>query len=260
VEEGWLALQTGKWWQGDFKRGGFTHGMTVGGRHGDAGLEIGRKTLAPIFDFVADARKAEKPFFIWYAPMMPHQPHTPPQRLLDKYKDAAPSLHIAKYWAMVEWFDETVGDLLAFLEKEGLAENTIVAYVADNGWIQNTDEPKYAPRSKQSQYDGGLRTPIMLRWPGRIVPRKSGTIISSLDLYPTVMKACGVKFAEDLPGVDLLDDAAIAARKTIFGECFTHNSKDLTNPAASLRWRYVIEDGWKRSSRPRNRKIIGRPM
>ena len=68
---------------------------------------------------------------------------------------------------------ETCGDLLGYLDREGLAENTIVVYVADNGWIQNVDAPRYAPKSKQSQYDGGLRTPIMIRWPGHVAPTMS---------------------------------------------------------------------------------------
>lgn len=245
VQNGYLALQTGKWWQGEFTRGGFTHGMTRGGRHGDQGLDIGRKTMQPIYNFIRDARTAHKPFFVWYAPMMPHDPHTPPARLLEKYKDAAPSPHVAKYWAMIEWFDETIGELLAHLDQEGLAENTIVVYVTDNGWIQNVDAPKYAPRSKQSQYDGGLRTPILLRWLGKIAPQRNETAVSSLDLLPTLLAACGIIHPEGLPGINLLDNGAIAGRKAVFGECFTHNSKDLENPAASLRWRYVIRDDWK---------------
>ena len=76
-EKGYLSLQTGKWWQGDFSRGGFTHGMTKGNRHGDDGLDIGRKTMQPIYDFVGNARKDGKPFFVWYAPMPPHSPHPP---------------------------------------------------------------------------------------------------------------------------------------------------------------------------------------
>ncbi len=245
VANGYLALQTGKWWQGEFQRGGFTHGMTKGGRHGDAGLEIGRKTMQPIYDFIGEAKKAEKPFFVWYAPLLPHDPHTPPQRILDKYKDKTPSIHQAKYWAMVEFFDETIGDLLGHLDKEGLTKNTIVVYVTDNGWIQNLETPKYAPRSKQSQYDGGLRTPLMVRWPEKVAPLMSDKVVSSVDIYPTVLNACGIKVQEGLPGVDLLDAKAVDARKAIYGDCYTHNSKDLANPAASLRWRYVIEDDWK---------------
>src|SRR4030095_9560260 len=160
--QGYLSFQTGKWWQGHFKSGGFTHGMSLGdedhgGRHGDLGLRIGREGTQPTFDFIAMAQVEKKPFLVWYAPMLPHQPHTAPERIIEKYKSAAPSLHVARYWANVEWFDETCGQLLDFLNKQGLAENTIVAYVTDNGWIQDPTAAKYAPKSKQSPYDGGLR-------------------------------------------------------------------------------------------------------
>lgn len=242
---GYLALQTGKWWQGDFTRGGFTHGMTKGERHGDAGLDIGRKTMDPIYQFIAEAKKAEKPFFVWYAPMLPHTPHNPPKRLLDLFKDKTPSLPIANYWAMIALFDETIGDLLAHLDKQGLTQNTIVLYVTDNGWIQSPNSPNFAPRSKQSPYDGGLRTPLLLRWPEKVSPARNDSPISSLDIYPTLLTACGVKFPAGLPGVNLLDPTALAARKAVYGDCYSHNSKDLAKPSASLRWRYLIEDGWK---------------
>jgi uncharacterized sulfatase len=244
-EAGYVSFQSGKWWQGNYERGGFTHGMTRGGRHGDDGLDIGRKTMQPIYDFIAHARKDGKPFFVWYAPMMPHDPHTPPERLLAKYRDKTPSEQVAKYWAMVEWLDETCGDMLGYLDREGLANDTIVLYVADNGWIQDPATTKFAPRSKQSPYDGGLRTPIMVRWTERLTPKISDVPVSSLDLYPTILKACGVKPPDGLPGIDLADEKTVAARRTLFGECFTHNSMDLDKPAASLRWRWVLDDGWK---------------
>jgi len=245
VEHGYAALQTGKWWQGEYTRGGFTQGMTKGGRHGDQGLDIGRKTMQPIYDFIRDTRAAQKPFFVWYAPMMPHDPHNPPARLLQKYKAVAPTEHVARYWGMIEWFDETVGDLLDYLDREGLAENTIIVFLADNGWIQDPGAEKFAERSKQSQYDGGLRTPIMFRWPGKIAPRRSETVMSSLDILPTLLTACGIQVPAGLPGLNLLDETAVTARKSILGECFTHNSKDLEKPEASLRWRYIIRDDWK---------------
>ena len=243
---GYLSLQTGKWWQGSYTHGGFTHGMTKGGRHGDAGLDIGRKTMQPIYDFIGEAKKAGKPFFVWYAPMMPHDPHTPPARILEKYKSKTPSEHVAKYWGMVEWFDETCGDLLGFLEREKLAENTIVVFLTDNGWIQDPNAPRFAPKSKLTQYDGGLRTPLMVRWPAKIRPAmNSDTVVSSVDIFPTLLDAVGIERPKDLPGISMMDAAALAARKAVFGECFTHNSKDLANPAASLCWRWVIQDDWK---------------
>jgi len=242
---GYDSLQTGKWWQGDYRRGGFTAGMTRGERHGDDGLAIGRKTMAPIEEFVRATRSAGKPFFVWYAPMLPHDPHDPPAELVEHYRGLTPSVHVARYWGNVERFDRTVGDLLAFLDREGLAADTLVVYVTDNGWIQSPDTPRFAPRSKLSPYDGGLRTPIMLRQPGRIAPGSCPTPVSSVDILPTVLAACGVAAPAGLPGVDLLDPAAVAARKEVFGECFTHTLVDADDPARSLLWRFVVRDRWK---------------
>lgn len=242
---GYESLQTGKWWLGDYRTGGFTSGMSHGGRHGDEGLDIGRKTMKPIFDFISKARRDSKPFFVWYAPMLPHDPHTPPDRILAKYRDTAPSLHIAKYRAMVDWFDETCGELLSHLDREGLTQDTIVVYVADNGWITDPGTGRFALKSKLSPYDGGLRTPIMIRWPARWKAAISDTPVTSLDLFPTLLKACGVQAPAGLPGIDLADPAAVQSRGPIFGECYTHNFVNQENPASSLRWRWIINDGWK---------------
>jgi uncharacterized sulfatase len=245
ADAGCLSLQTGKWWQGSFRRGGFTHGMTRGERHGDEGLGIGRKTMQPICDFVAEARRAKRPFFVWYAPMMPHQPHDPPQRLLEKYVPLAPTPPIARYWAMIEWFDETVGALLRYLDDEGLTQNTVVIYLSDNGWITDPQTGNYASKSKQSPYDGGLRTPIIIRWPGHVKPQHCDRLALSIDLAPTLLAAARLRSTPCMQGINLLDEKALAARTTIFGECFTHESKDLYRPAASLRWRWMIDGDWK---------------
>jgi uncharacterized sulfatase len=250
-EHGYRSLQTGKWWEGNFKTGGFTHGMTHGdaargGRHGDVGLAIGREGLAPIAEFLDE--RGERPFFLWYAPMLPHTPHNPPQRLLKKYAVEGRSIHIARYYAMCEWFDETCGELLAMLDKRGLAKNTLVVYVTDNGWIQNPDAAGFAPKSKRSPYDGGIRTPILLRWPGKIAPKKFETPVSSIDLAPTIRAACGVASDEKLPGVNLLElvvDGKPIAREALFGEIFAHDVADLDKPAASLQFRWCIEGDWK---------------
>ncbi len=250
AKQGYVSFQTGKWWQGHFRHGGFTDGMSQGdpdkgGRHGDKGLDIGRKTMQPIYDFIDRAQRDGKPFFVWYAPMMPHQPHNPPERLLAKYKDKAPTLEVAKYWAMCEWFDETCGQLLDHLDGKGLAEETLVVYVTDNGWIQDPKANRYAAKSKQSPYDGGLRTPILVRWPDHVKPRKSERLAISLDIAPTLLAAAGLKPDKDMPGLNLLDDDALAARKAIFGECFTHNAVNIHDPASSLRYRWMIEGSWK---------------
>ncbi|HEC02033.1 MAG TPA: sulfatase, partial [Phycisphaerales bacterium] len=207
--KGYVSLQTGKWWEGHYSRGGFTEGMTHGdykrgGRHGDAGLTIGREGLSEITGFIDRAVDDGKPFFVWYAPFMPHAPHTPPERLEKKYLPKAPTPAIARYWAMCEWFDETCGELLTYLDEKGLRDNTIVAYVCDNGWIQSPDKPnKCEPRSKLSPYEGGIRTPIMIRWPAKVKPRMdTETLVSSIDLAPTLLRACGLAPTSAMQGVD----------------------------------------------------------
>lgn len=241
---GYLTLQTGKWWQGDYSHGGFTHGMTKGQRHGDEGLDIGRKTMQPIDDFLALAKEQKKPFMIWYAPMMPHTPHNPPERLLAKYRDKTPSIHVARYWAMVEWFDETCGQLLDKLDKAGVSKNTIVVYLADNGWTQNPDKGD-SIRSKRTPYDAGLRTPIIIRWPGQVKPGIDEHPVSSTDIAPTVLKAVGLPVPTGMTGVDLRDEKAVAGREVIPGACFTHNAVDLNNPSRNVRHRWIVRGTWK---------------
>ncbi len=247
---GYQSFQAGKWWGGSYKRGGFTSGMTHGdpargGRHGDAGLAIGRQGIKPINLFIELARLRKAPFFIWYAPMMPHQPHNPPERLLAHYRGHAPTEQVAKYWAMCEWFDETCGELLDFLDAQKLADDTVVLFLADNGWIQDPQADRYAPRSKQSPYDGGLRTPIMVRWPGKAAPRTCDVPVSAIDVAPTILRAAGLERPPGVNGVDLLDEQAVAARPAVFGEVFTHNAVDLHDPASSLRYRWAVTGDWK---------------
>jgi uncharacterized sulfatase len=246
---GYVSFQAGKWWEGHFSTGGFTHGMSLGdpahgGRSGDAGLAIGRETMQPIFDFVDRAQRAGRPFFVWYAPMLPHAPHDPPERLLARHRDEAPTPFVARYWASVEWFDETCGRLLEFLDERGLRDDTIVVYAADNGWVQSPDAEKPL-RSKGTAYDAGVRTPILIRWPGRVAPQQSDRLASTIDLAPTLLNAAGIAAPADMPGVDLLDAAAVARREAIFGEIFRHSAVDLTRPAASLRQRWLVAGDWK---------------
>ncbi len=253
VERGYLCHQSGKWWEGSFSHGGFTHGMTrgfpkPGGRHGDDGLKIGRQGMEPVTQFVDMAVEQQKPFFLWYAPFLPHTPHNPPERLLKKYQQEGRSLSIARYYAMCEWFDETCGELLGHLDEKGVRDNTLVVYVTDNGWIQDPKSGRYAPRSKQTPYEGGIRTPIMFSWPGTLKPADRPELVSSIDLVPTMLAAAGARTPKDLPGLNLLpnlESGKKIGRDAIFGEGFAHDIADIANPEASLLYRWCIEGKWK---------------
>ena len=263
TSRGYRALQTGKWWEGDpVKTAGFTHAMTQGeaqgSRHGDAGLDIGRKGLAPVFKFIEQT--GSKPFFVWYAPMLPHAPHTPPDDLLQKYLPLAPSEPVARYWACVEWFDRTCGELLTYLDQQRLRDNTIVIYTTDNGWIQApTQKDRPAPRSKLTPYEGGGRTPILISWRGEVKPRMDREhLASNVDLWPTLAALLHTPLPPGLPGINLTDDRALAARPRIFGETFAHNIADVDQPTQSLQARWMV-DGWWKLIVPEPRKRTNAP-
>lgn len=249
-EQGYRCLQTGKFWEGHFSNGGFTHGMTTKGRHGDDGLEIGRKTMQPIYDFIQGC--GETPFFVWYAPMLPHEPHNPPQRILDKYLTDDRDLRQAKYLAMCEWFDETCGQLVDWLDRHGYKENTLVVYVVDNGWLQ-TNGPvrqgdQFLTRSKNTPYEDGVRTPIILRRPGWIRPSHRTELVSTIDLAPTILAACNVISPEQLPGINLLPliqhDRPLG-RDTVYGEIYLHDCVELGQPKLSVTHRWIRQEEWK---------------
>jgi uncharacterized sulfatase len=249
TDAGYLTFQSGKLWNTSFRDVGFTHGMTATpGRHGDAGLVIGRKGLQPLFDFMDDARTQGKPFFVWYAPMLPHGPHDPPEDILRKYLGRGPTPAAEKYYAMVEWFDRTCGDLDRYLADHKLTDNTVVLYLADNGWDAALG---YAgKRAKLSPYELGIRTPMFVRWPGHVSPhRDDETLASIIDVVPTVLTLAGTKAPDDLPGLDITDTAAMRARKAVFVEAYTHDIADLGAPEKSVIAQVVIS-GWSKLIMP----------
>lgn len=274
VANGYLAHQSGKWWEGSYADGGFTHGMTHGdpargGRHGDAGLLIGRRpadaprgsegsdipaSMKPIADFMDHAIEQDKPFFVWFAPFLPHTPHNPPKRLLEKYTQEGRAMDVAKYYAMCEWFDETCGELVKLIDDRELRENTVFLYICDNGWAArstNADDPNqklwsgFALKSKGSPFEDGIRTPIMVSWPGKVKPGISEDFASAIDLFPTAMAVARIAAPKDLPGLNLMDKEATEARKTIFG--VTHAIHNMTpgNPDGTLQYLWAIEGDWK---------------
>ena len=244
-DSGYLTFQTGKLWNVSYSDVGFTSGMTsTEGRHGEAGLTIGRKGLQPIYDFIEGAQEKKKPFFVWYAPMMPHQPHNAPQEFLSHFQGKGLTKEAEQYYAMVEWFDQTCGELDEFLTSKHLAENTVILYLADNGW--DGINALKGRRAKLSPYELGIRTPMFVRWPGKVTPKRDDeTLASIIDFVPTITKLSGGKLPAGLPGVDLLDRDAMTARKSIFVEAYTHDIANLADPTKSLVTRVVI-DSWSK--------------
>jgi arylsulfatase A-like enzyme len=236
ADRGYLTLQTGKYWMRNPESAGFTDSMGHTDRHGGKALSIGRNTMQPIDDFIDKAKAAEKPFFVWYAPLLPHTPHNPPQRLLKRYAKIQPAAR-AKYFAMVEWLDETCGALMAQLKDKGVDDNTLIIYLADNGWNEF---------GKASPYENGVRTPIILHWPGRIAAKTDDQhLAQTIDIMPTILAACEIARPNHLPGLNLLDETAVAERDRIFLAQYAHNMVSPTDPARSLWSRSCIYGPWK---------------
>lgn len=236
ADAGYLTLHTGKYWMRQPAAAGFTADMGATDRHGGKALAIGRETMQPIDDFLDQAGRETKPFFVWYAPFLPHTPHNPPPRLLGKYAHIE-DVPQRKYLAMVEWFDETVGHLMAGLDRRGIAGNTLVILLSDNGWNAF---------GKSFPYENGVRTPIILRQPGRVQPRLDReSLAGNIDIVPTILTAAGVSVPAGLPGIDLLDPGAVAARDTLFLANYAHDMASPTEPEKSLWTRSCIHGTWK---------------
>ncbi len=259
TKNGYLTHQSGKWWEGSFEDGGFTEGMTHGdpkrgGRHGDVGLKIGREGIKPVTEFIDMAVKKQQPFFLWYAPLLPHTPHNPPSRLLEKYATNGRAKDLAKYYAMCEWFDETCGQLLEHLDHQGLTEKTLVLFLCDNGWAANstnaTDPNQkawsdFALRSKGSPYENGIRTPILISWPERLRPLRSHDLAHAIDLFPTIAAAASLNVPTDLPGINLMDNHARKQRKRVFGVTHSIHNMTVENPDDTLQYLWCVDHEWK---------------
>ncbi len=124
---------------------------------------------------------------------------------------------VADYYNSLARLDTLVGDLLAALERSGKADSTIVFYLGDHG-------PDML-RGKRTCYDGGLRIPLLVRWPGRVRPQVRDELVSTIDLVPTVLEACGAVPIAGLPGrpwQPLFSGEPTAWRDEVFAEYHTH--------------------------------------
>jgi len=206
--------------------------------------------MEPVFSFIDKHAAEKKPFFVWYAPMMPHTPHNPPKRILDKYAGKSPSPNIDLYYAMCEWFDETCGQLIEHLDEKNLRENTLILFIIDNGWIQDPrNKDKFDIRSKRSPYDAGLRTPVLINWRGKVKAARHDDLVTSLDIPSTILAACGVAPAKTMQGANLLDVATgkekSLSRDAVYGEIFTHDAATLDKPELSMTHRWIRQGDWK---------------
>ncbi|GAB3647695.1 sulfatase [Echinicola sediminis] len=155
--------------------------------------------------FVRDNK--EKPFFLYLPFYTVHSPLMGKPELIEKFK-AKPSSDgqgNAVYAAMVYSMDQNVGRLLEALKQMGLEENTVVIFTSDNGGIRKTSDQYPLRAGKGSYYEGGIRVPLVMKYPGRIAKgKKSESPVMQLDLFPTLQRIISAEnISQHLDGQDL---------------------------------------------------------
>jgi arylsulfatase A-like enzyme len=159
-------------------------------------------------DYLDDRRKSTSPFFLYLAYNAPHFPVQPPADWLEKVKQRNPALpeKRAKLVALIEHMDAGIGKVLARLRRNGLDKNTLIVFTSDNGGLLQDDANNGGLRGgKQQMFEGGLRVPTLAVWPGNIKAGSSTAVRGiSMDLFPTLCEAAGLKPPAPLDGVSLL--------------------------------------------------------
>jgi arylsulfatase A-like enzyme len=158
--------------------------------------------------YLEERSRAGQPFLLYLAYNAPHDPVQPKPDWLEKVRQREPGMaeRRARLVALIEHLDAGIGQVLATLEKLGLAQNTLVMFNSDNGGILANGANNGPWRSgKQHVYEGGLRVPFGARWPAQIkAGSQTGRIALSMDIFPTVLAAAGLAAPAGIDGVSFL--------------------------------------------------------
>jgi len=153
-------------------------------------------------------QKAGKPFLLYLAYNAPHTPIQPPKDWLDRVKKRQPGIaeKRARLVALIEHMDDGIGRVLEALDATGLAKETLVVFTSDNGGQTGVGARNGPLRAgKGTVYEGGIRVPMGVRWPGRIAAAsRSSRVVLSMDILPTLLEAAGVGVKHAIDGVSFL--------------------------------------------------------
>jgi len=234
-DAGYATSFFGKWHLGHAphipENNGFD--FVVGGRHhpGPPGKDGRRQFFPPwrdadtlpddlpadkhIDDYLADravdyiAEHKDKPFFMCFWTYSVHAPIQSKPELVEKWKkkaDVNNPQHCPTMGAMIEVVDESIGRVIDALKANGIADNTIVIFTSDNGGMMYESADGTTPTNnhplrggKGTNYEGGVRIPLIVRWPGKI---KAGSVnrdvVSTVDHYPTLLELTGQKLLPEV--------------------------------------------------------------
>jgi len=191
-------------------------------------------------------RPRDRPFFLWLAAVDPHrgyqsntipEPHEPQDAIVPPYLPDVPETRadLALYYDEIARMDYFIGRVLEELEAQGVADETLVLFISDNG--------RPFPRCKTTVYDSGIRTPMIARWPGRI---PEGTVcdalVSSVDIAPTFLTVAGIEPPETMSGREfsrLFADPSASVRPYVFAEHNWHDYTALKRAVRDERFKYI---------------------
>lgn len=251
---GYWTAASGKWHLGDAVRNRFD----LVDDAGEAGFQTDPKTGKMIAKDDSGAegwlptlrqRAKDKPFFLWFAALDPHRdyvensipnPHQPEDVIVPPYLPDTPEVRkeLALYYDEITRLDGNVGKVMAELEQQGVADNTLVLFISDNG--------RPFPRAKTTLYDSGIKTPLIARWPKKI--RRGGIaagLVSSVDIAPTILQLAGVPIPPTVQGKSFaatLTNPQVKTRDAIYAEKNWHDYEDRTRAVRTERFKYIRND------------------
>lgn len=239
-ENGYFSALVGKWHEGPVTKRAYDTLLVDRKSNGEGAEEQWVNLLK--------SRSKHKPFFFWLASFDAHRQwssqtigpkHSPdtdivvPPTLLDTKETR---LDLAAYYNEISRLDYYVGQLVGELEKQGLAENTIIIFTADNG--------RPFPGSKTRLTDAGVKTPFIVKWPKGIKPGQiCQSMVSSIDIAPTLLEAAGQKASPTMQGMSFLGlfkNPDKEFRKYVFAEHNWHDYAAYERSVRSKDFLYII--------------------
>lgn len=254
-EAGYYTAAAGKWHLGEEVKDRFDtiHEASVSGFQlptgdGKTPPKMVAKKPAGCEDWIPTLqnRPKDKPFFLWFAALDPHREYedgalNPPHKLSDiiipPHMPDTPEVRedFRLYYDEIGRLDNYVGRVVAELEKQGVADNTVIVFISDNG--------RPFPRDKTSLFDGGIKTPWIVKWPGNAKAGSvSGNLVSSVDLAKTFLEMAGVKAGKTFEGVSLVPafkDANKSVRDYIYAEDHWHDYEDHGRAVCDGRYKLI---------------------
>lgn len=153
----------------------------------------------------------KQPFFLNMAHYAIHLPFMPDKRFVQKYYDAGMDSTEAMYAALIEGMDKSLGDIMDYLKQKNVEKNTVIIFMSDNGGLSLSPQRGGVPQTqnlplkagKGSVYEGGIREPMIVKWPGVVRPNSTTSqYVIIEDYFPTILEMAGIKKYKTVQAID----------------------------------------------------------